>query len=128
MIESLRRTESQLLAIFAGCTFGIGFVVAMMVRVFHNGTAPALHSDQVISDFGRAALEMNAAAAALRVAIVSILLWLFSFVVLALAFIREAGGSDLRVIRFLARTLYVLSFIAVVAAVSAAVFFMMFHL
>lgn len=125
MIESLRRTESQLLAIFAGCTFGIGFVVGMMVRVFHNGTA--LHSDQAISDFGRAALEMNAAATASRVAIVSILLWLFSFIVLALAFIREAGGSDLRVIRFLARILYVLSFIAVVAAVSSAVFFMMFH-
>jgi hypothetical protein len=128
VIESLRRSESRLLAFFAACTFGIGFVVGMMVQVFHHETAAlALNTGQAIPDFSRATLEMNAAAAASRVAVVSILLWLLSFVVLALALINDGRGSDLGVIRLLARTLYVLSFIAVVAAVSAAIFFMMFH-
>jgi hypothetical protein len=96
--------------------------------VFHHETAAlALNTGQAVPDFGRATLETNAAVAASRVAIISILLWVFSFIVLALAYISEARGGDLGVVRFLARMIYVLSFIAVVAAVSAAVFFMMFH-
>ncbi len=121
MIESLRNSESKFLALFAVCTFGIAWWVGTMVRWFHHATIAS-------TTWGRDYLEMSAAAAAVRVAIVCMFLWLLSFIVLALAYITEARGSDQSVIRFSARTLYVLSFIGVVASISAAVFFIMFRM
>lgn len=103
------------------CTFGIAWWVGMMVRWFHRVTiAP--------TTWGRDSLEMSAASAAVHVAIVCMFLWLLSFIVLALAYITVARGSDQGLIRFAARALYVLSFIGVVAAISAAVFFIMFRM
>jgi hypothetical protein len=123
VIESLRNSEPKFLALFAVCTFGIAWCVGMMVRLFYHATMAGASST-----WGRDSLEMNAASAAVHVAIVCTLLQILSFIVLALAFITEARGSDQGFIRFSARTMYVLSFIAVVAAISAAVFFIMFHM
>ena len=121
MIESLRNSESKLLALFAVCTFGIAWWLGMMVRWFHHATITS-------TTWGRDSLETNAASAAVRVAIVCMFLWILSFVVLALAFITEARGSGKGLVRFSARTLYVLSFIGVVASISAGVFFIMFRM
>jgi len=92
-----------------------------MVQWFHHVTIAS-------TTWGRDYLETSAAAAAVRVAIVCMILWILSLIVLALAYIAEARGSDQGVIRFSSRTLYVLSFIGVVASISAAVFFVMFRM
>lgn len=129
MIESLRKSEPRFLAFFASCTFGIGFVVGMIVQLFHHVTAALVSSTgRTVVEWGRDSLEMNAAEAASRVATISIVLWLLSWVVFALALIGETRGNDQGMVRVSAGTLYVLSFIAVIASISAAVFFMMLHM
>jgi len=126
VIESLRKSDSKLLAFSAACTFGIGCLLGMMVRLFHHGsTGLASGASRIVAAWGRASLEMNAAAAASRVASICMVLWLISDGVWALAYLSE---TDRGVVRFSARMLYVLSFIGVVAAISAAVFFLMLHL
>lgn len=126
MIESLRNSESKHLALFAVCTFGIGFFVGLAVRLFSPERTPiASTNSQAAIELGYSFLAMNAARASYRVAIISIFLWLLSFMVLAGAFLGESRGGEHRLVHHLARTLYILSFIAVVAAVSSAVFFMM---
>jgi hypothetical protein len=124
MIESLRKSESRFLALFAACTFGLGFVVAIMVRVFHART-PAATGDAALHAWAR--LEMGAAATSLHVAVVSLFLEVISFMVLSLAYMKESEGNDDGVVRVMARTLYVASFIAMIAAISTAMAFMMVH-
>jgi uncharacterized membrane-anchored protein len=101
----------------------------MMVQLFHHvTTAMASSTGRTVVEWGRDSLEVNAAVAASRVATISITLWLVSWFVFALALIGETRGNEQGVVRVSAGTLYVLSFIAVIASISAAVFFMMLHM
>ncbi|HXH92316.1 MAG TPA: hypothetical protein VNN25_12110 [Thermoanaerobaculia bacterium] len=95
-----------------------------MVRLF-NGTAIVESNNGLrIHEWGRESLAMSAATASTRVAVISLLLWLLSFIVLAVSLLNEAASAQ-GVVRVVASTLYVLSFIAMIAAISAAIVFMM---
>ena len=129
MIESLRKSKSRSLALFAACTFSIGFQVGLMVQWFSNPNAPAPVSAHAVGYLWvRDSLEKNAALAAWGVAQICILLCLISFLVLAVSFIRESRGTDNGMLRFSARALYLLSVIGLIAAISNAFFFVMCHI
>jgi hypothetical protein len=126
MIESLTNSKSRSLALFAACTFNIGFYVGMTVQLFIKPHATS--NSHVLADWGRDFLEKNAGAAARSVAFVCVSLCLLSFFVLSLAYISEAHGSDQGVVRFSARALYLLSLIGLISAISTALFFIVCHL
>ena len=90
-----------------------------MVRLFHTRTTSA--------DPCTCGIEMIAAAAALRLGNICIVLEVISFLVVAFALMSEPRGNDSTLLLFSARALYVLSFITLVAAISAGVLFMTFR-
>lgn len=124
MIESLRKSESRFLALFAACAFGLGFVVAMTVRLLHTTTAAATAAAPLPA---WARLEMGAAATSLHVAMVSLALEILSFLVLSMVYMQENEAVDNGVVRVMARTLYIASFITMIAAISSAMTFLMVH-
>ena len=125
MIESLRTSRSRFLALFAACTFGVGFLVGgAIVRLFHTNTAAG--------DPCNCGLELIAAAAAKRLGSICIILEILSFLVVAYALIKtdpnDPNENDPTLLLLSARALYLLSFIFVVATISAGMLFMMFHI
>jgi hypothetical protein len=109
------------LTLFAICTFGLGFFVGITVQMFHHGTPTLLSSNGPANNhWDRYSLELSAAAVSSRVATTSFIFFIVSWLVLAAAL---ASRSDQGLVCVLARTLYVLSFVAMMAAISSAVLF-----
>ena len=124
MIESLRNSACSQLACFAVCTYGIGFFLTVIVRLFHSGAAA-----NAAAGLARQALysiELNAAAMVTRIRYFSIALWIISAAIWALTFIKESNGSNSGLALLFARTVYLLSFLSIIAAVSTAILFSIF--
>lgn len=118
MIESLRRSETCHLSLFAVCTFGLGFFMGFAVQLFHP-TAPVAVASPAV-DAARRALQMNASTTSLAVAITSLFFMMFSFAVLAIDCLKKSER-----IHLCARALYLVSLITIMVAMNAAVLLFM---
>ena len=114
MIESLHKSTSWLLSFFAGCAFLVGFILDFMLTQVLLGTTTA---DQTISR-----IERGAAATAFWIAVTC---GVFVCVCAYALYRVLCKGATLLL---LARVLYIFSFIALIAAISAAIFFILFRI
>jgi hypothetical protein len=120
MIESLLRSESRLLAFFALCTYLCGYFVTALIGSSHANISSASITSVNVSPHS---LEINTAALASHISHQVAGLVLISALVLAIAYIKESKGYTPGTVRIFARILCLLSVIAMVSAVSTAVFF-----
>ena len=123
MIESIRKSACSHLALFAICTYGIGFFLTMIVLLFHQGPNAAVISPSDAHSNGLHSVELNAATMIGRIRIISIILWGISIGTWALTFVKESNGGTGGIALLVARMMYILSFLAIIAAVSTAIFF-----
>lgn len=121
MIDSLRHTHSSLLTLFAACISGAGAVVGVMAPLICGMPVLATGNSSAVVTW-RADLQVSAAHASFYLAIISILLMLLSFGALAPAYIKASRGPDDGVVRLVARSIYLLSLLAIIGTVSTVVF------
>lgn len=120
VIESLSKSKSRFLALFAIWTFFVGGALGLMVPMI-CGTPVRAQGDPDPVGGLRAALQTNASATSLCLAFMSVGLMMLSFIVLAKAYLKESRGSDDGIVRLMARGIYLLSLLVVVGTVSAVV-------